>query len=92
MGQQVSGSLDGHLKTIHKGTWYKIHGLHSRRALDSLKAETKVKITKQKNLSSIGWTGEFCFSGVFSVHSPLYQQHKPGIPEAALISCHRGFT
>ena len=56
-------SLDEHRKTIHKGKWYKIHGLYSRRVFDSLKAETEVK---QQNLSSTVRTREFCFTGVFS--------------------------
>lgn len=42
--------------------------------------------SKQKTNLSIGWTGEFYFSGIFSLTHSLYQQHKPGIPEAALIS------
>lgn len=55
--------------------------------LTTLKAETNLK--EDTELRNTGWTGEF-ISLVFSVwHNSLYQQHKPGIPEATLISCHR---
>lgn len=56
------------------------------RGLLTLEMQGQPPPLKKKKSLSIGWTGEFCFSGIFSLTHSLYQQHKPGIPEAALIS------
>lgn len=81
--QWISGQPDGPFNPYEQGMSSKMCFI-VQVALDSSKGDKP----KQNGGAQAGQ--ENGVSVVFSLgHNSLYQQNKPGIPEAALISCHQ---